>query len=172
MIKNKILYLVIIVFLFSCSKSKNNRSNKNFDIYKFMLNYKFPKKISDSLLINNIQEDLNFKDAMSADVPRYIVDEYGNLFNNNNRYLIIKDQGIGDSYIWFLKTEKGFIKFYERYITDGLYIKDSIFDTNKDIMNELVIYKHRGGSGPDYKKIYYLSNDGLIKSEVNVEIFD
>jgi hypothetical protein len=57
--------------------------------------------------------------------------------------------------------------------SDGIlgvpYIKDSIFDTNKDGINELVAYKHRGGSGPDYKIIYFLNNVGLIKSESQIK---
>ena len=72
-----------------------------------------------------------------------------------------------------LKTKNGFIKFYERDsdgIDGALYIKDSIFDTNKDGINELVAYKHRGGSGPDYKIIYFLDKEGLISKEVVKEL--
>lgn len=49
-------------------------------------------------------------------------------------------------------------------------IKDSIFDTNKDGINELVAYKHRGGSGPDYKIIYFLNKEGLIRKEATEEL--
>ena len=76
-------------------------------------------------------------------------------------------------YNWYLKTNKGFVKFYERDsdgIDGSLYIKDSIFDTNNDGTNELIAYKHRGGSGPQYKIIYFLNSDGLISKEVREEL--
>lgn len=103
-------------------------------------------------------------------VARFILNKYGDIFKNNNKYLIIYEQSMMRSgYNWYLKTNKGFVKFYERD-SDGIlgasYIRDSIFDTNKDGTNELVAYKHRSGSGSDYKIIYFLNKNGLISKEV------
>ncbi len=105
-------------------------------------------------------------------IARFILNEYGDIFKNNNKYLIIYEQTSirPCTYYWFLQTNKGFVKFYERDSNDGLYIKDSIFDTNKDGTNELVAYKHRGGSGSDYKIIYYLNKEGLISKEKTEEL--
>lgn len=105
---------------------------------------------------------------------RFLVHNYGDIFKNNHKYLIVYEQSmIRSGYNWYLKTNKGFVKFYERD-KDGIlgapYIKDSIFDTNKDGINELVAYKHRGGSGPDYKIIYFLNKEGLIRKEATEEL--
>ena len=107
-------------------------------------------------------------------VARFILNKYGDLFKNNHKYLIVYEQNMMRSgYNWYLKTNKGFVKFYERDsdgIDGSLYIKDSIFDTNNDGTNELIAYKHRGGSGPQYKIIYFLNSDGLISKEVREEL--
>ncbi|NBL65396.1 hypothetical protein GV828_09320 [Flavobacterium sp. NST-5] len=137
---------------------------------------------NDSLIKNYISEKLT---EIGADTiaeigkdtifcTRFIIDNYGDIFRNNHKYLIVYEQSMMRSgYNWFLKTNKGFVKFYERDkdgIEGSLYIKDSIFDTNNDGINELVAYKHRGGSGPDYKIIYFLNDDGLIINEVSEEL--
>ena len=117
-----------------------------------------------SIMIVEIKLDYDYRDKIDY--------EYGDIFKNNNKYLIIYEQTSirPCTYYWFLQTNKGFVKFYERDSNDGLYIKDSIFDTNKDGTNELVAYKHRGGSGSDYKIIYYLNKEGLISKEKTEEL--
>ncbi len=134
------------------------------------MNYKISEKLNDSLTLDKLIDDLDYKDSITNPLPRYIVCKYGDIFKNNHKYLILKDQGIGDSYIWFKKNKKGFVKFFERDISDPSYIKDSIFDTNKDGKNELIIYKHSGGTTGDYKRTYFLNNNGLIKNEYIVEL--
>lgn len=156
--------------------------DKNINIDKIMSEMQVKSFKNDSLMENYLSEKLTEigtdtiaeigKDTIFC--ARFILSKYGDIFKNNHKYLIVYEQSMmRTSYIWFLKKKNGFIKFYERDsdgIEGALYIKDSIFDTNKDGINELVAYKHRGGSGPDYKIIYFLDKEGLISKEVVKEL--
>jgi len=142
--------------------------DKNINIDKIMSEMQVKSFKNDSLMENYLSAKLTEigtdtiaevkKDTIFC--ARFILNKYGDIFKNNHKYLIVYEQTSirPCTYYWFLKTKDGFIKFYERDSKDGFYIKDSIFDTNKDGINELVAYKHRGGSGPDYKIIYFLNN--------------
>ena len=156
--------------------------DKNINIDKIMSEMQVKSFKNDSLMKNYLSEKLTEigtdtiaeigKDTIFC--ARFILSKYGDIFKNNHKYLIVYEQSMmRTSYIWFLKTKNGFIKFYERDsdgIEGALYIKDSIFDTNKDGINELVAYKHRGGCGPDYKIVYFLDKEGLISKEVVKEL--
>lgn len=148
--------------------------DKNINIDKIMSKMQVVPLKNDSLMEKYLSEQLT---KIGTDTitetgedtifcARFILSKYGDIFKNNHKYLIVYEQSMMRSgYNWFLKTKKGFVKFYERNSKDGFYITDSIFDTNKDGNNELVAYKLRGGSGPDYRMIYFLNKDGLIDKE-------
>lgn len=176
---------MIVFFMFSSCFNNEKRKlekgklimyNEEVNIEKIMNEMQVKSFKNDSLTKNYLSEQLTKigtdtiaekgKDTIFC--ARFILRKYGDIFKNNNKYLIVYEQTMFrfTTYTWFLKTKKGFVKFYERNSKDGFYITDSIFDTNKDGINELVAYKHRGGSGPDYKIIYFLDNEGLIKSEL------
>lgn len=184
---SKIILACFLILFFSFSSCFNNEKrkiekeksilyDKNINIDKIMREMKLKSFKNDSLTKNYLSEKLTEirvdtiieKGEDSIFCPRFILSKYGDIFKNNHKYLIVYEQTSFRfcTYYWFLKTKDGFIKFYERDSNDGLYIKDSIFDTDNDGKNELVAYKHRGGSGPDYKVIYFLNNDGLINKEV------
>ena len=187
---NVVCFLILFFSFSSCfnnekrnfKKSKSIMYDKNINIDKIMSEMQVKSFKNDSLMKNYLSEKLTEigtdtiaeigKDTIFC--ARFILSKYGDIFKNNHKYLIVYEQSMmRTSYIWFLKTKNGFIKFYERD-SDGievaLYIKDSIFDTNKDGINELVAYKHRGGSGPDYKIVYFLDKEGLISKEVVKEL--
>ena len=187
---NVVCFLILFFSFSSCfnnvksnfKKSKSIMYDKNINIDKIMSEMQVKSFKNDSLMENYLSEKLTEigtdtiaeigKDTIFC--ARFILSKYGDIFKNNHKYLIVYEQSMmRTSYIWFLKTKNGFIKFYERDsdgIEGALYIKDSIFDTNKDGINELVAYKHRGGSGPDYKIIYFLDKEGLISKEVVKEL--
>lgn len=186
----KVFSMIVFFMLLSCFNNEKNKQEKdksilndeNINIEKIMSNIQIMPFKSDSLIENYLSEELKKigsdtiagigKDSII--VPRFILQSYGDIFKNNHKYLLVYEQSMmRTSYIWFLKTKNGFIKFYERDsdgIEGALYIKDSIFDTNKDGINELVAYKHRGGSGSDYKIIYFLDKEGMISNEVVKEL--
>ncbi len=154
--------------------------DKNINIDKIMSEMQVKSFKNDSLMENYLSKKLT---EIGADTiaeigkdtvfcARFILSKYGDIFKNNHKYLIVYEQTSIRycTYYWFLKTKDGFIKFYERDSKDGFYITDSIFDTNKDGKNELVAYKHRGSSGPDYKIIYFLNKEGLITKEATDEL--
>lgn len=187
---NVVCFLILFFSFSSCfnnekrnfKKSKSIMYDKNINIDKIMSEMQVKSFKNDSLMKNYLSEKLTEigtdtiaeigKDTIFC--ARFILSKYGDIFKNNHKYLIVYEQSMmRTSYIWFLKTKNGFIKFYERDsdgIEGALYIKDSIFDTNKDGINELVAYKHRGGSGPDYKIVYFLDKEGLISKEVVKEL--
>lgn len=183
-IKNVCL-IIVFLMISSCfnkekkiEKSKSIMYDENINIDEIINKLQIVRLKNDSLMENYLSKQLTKigtdtiietgKDTLF--VARFILNKYGDIFKNNNKYLIIYEQSMMRSgYNWYLKTNKGFVKFYERD-SDGIlgasYIRDSIFDTNKDGTNELVAYKHRGGSGSDYKIIYFLNKNGLISKEV------
>lgn len=187
---NVVCFLILFFSFSSCfnnekrnfKKSKSIMYDKNINIDKIMSEMQVKSFKNDSLMKNYLSEKLTEigtdtiaeigKDTIFC--ARFILSKYGDIFKNNHKYLIVYEQSMmRTSYIWFLKTKNGFIKFYERDsdgIEGALYIKDSIFDTNKDGINELVAYKHRGGSGSDYKIVYFLDKEGLISKEVVKEL--
>ena len=187
---NVVCFLILFFSFSSCfnnekrnfKKSKSIMYDKNINIDKIMSEMQVKSFKNDSLMKNYLSEKLTEigtdtiaeigKDTIFC--ARFILSKYRDIFKNNHKYLIVYEQSMmRTSYIWFLKTKNGFIKFYERDsdgIEGALYIKDSIFDTNKDGINELVAYKHRGGSGPDYKIVYFLDKEGLISKEVVKEL--
>lgn len=154
--------------------------DENINIDEIMSKMQIMPFKNDSLMENYLTEQLTKigvdtiaeKGKDTVFCPRFLAYKYGDIFKNNHKYLIVYEQTSirPCTYYWYLKTNKGFFKFYERDSNDGLYIKDSIFDTNKDGTNELVAYKHRGGSGPDYKIIYFLNKEGLISKEITEEL--
>ena len=156
--------------------------DENINIDELMSKMQLMPFKNDSLMENYLSEQLTKigvdtiaeKGKDTVFCPRFLAYKYGDIFKNNHKYLIVYEQSMMRSgYNWYLKTNKGFVKFYERDkdgILGALYIKDSIFDTNKDGTNELVAYKHRGGSGPDYKIIYFLNKEGLISKEIIEEL--
>ena len=187
---NVVCFLILFFSFSSCfnnekrnfKKSKSIMYDKNINIDKIMSEMQVKSFKNDSLMKNYLSEKLTEigtdtiaeigKDTIFC--ARFILSKYRDIFKNNHKYVIAYEQSMmRTSYIWFLKTKNGFIKFYERDsdgIEGALYIKDSIFDTNKDGINELVAYKHRGGSGPDYKIVYFLDKEGLISKEVVKEL--
>lgn len=183
--KIKLFFLLIVFFMISsCLNNETRKTEKdisilydeNINIEKIMNKMYFIPFKNDSLTKKHLSEKLT---EIGADtitetggdsivVSRFVMKNYGDIFKNNHKYLIVYEQSMKHTgYIWFLRSKLGFIKFYERDSGDGLYIKDSIFDTNKDGECELVVYKHSGGSTGDYKIIYYLNNDGLIINKNN-----
>lgn len=187
-IKNVCLMIIFLMFS-SCfnkektiEKSKSIMYDENINIDEIISKLQIVPLKNDSLMVNYLSKQLTKigtdtiietgKDTLF--VARFILNKYGDLFKNNHKYLIVYEQNMMRSgYNWYLKTNKGFVKFYERDsdgIDGSLYIKDSIFDTNNDGTNELIAYKHRGGSGPQYKIIYFLNSDGLISKEVREEL--
>jgi hypothetical protein len=190
---NKIIlacFLILFFMITSCFNNDKNKQEKHksilydedVNIEQIMNKMQIKSFKNDSLTKNYLSEQLTKigtdtiaeigKDTIFC--ARFILNKYGDIFKNNQKYLIVYEQSMMRSgYNWYLKTNKGFVKFYERD-KDGIegapYIKDSIFDTNKDGINELVAYKHRGGSGPDYKIIYFLNKEGLISKEATDEL--
>lgn len=182
---NIVCLLIVFFMISSCFNNEKRNLEKGKSImYKEVNIEKIINRMqvmpfkNDSLMENYLSEKLT---EIGADtiaeigkdtviIPRFLVHNYGDIFKNNHKYLIVYEQSMmRTGYIWFLKTKNGFIKFYERDsdgIEGALYIKDSIFDTNKDGIYELVAYKRRGGSGPNYKIIYFLNSDGLIIKEL------
>ena len=186
----KVFFMIVFFMLLSCFNNEKNEIEKeksilydnSINIDEIIMKMQVVPFQNDSLMKNYLSEKLTEigtdtiteigKDTVFC--ARFILSKYGDIFKNNHKYLIVYEQSMmRTSYIWFLKTKNGFIKFYMRDsdgIDGALYIKDSIFDTNKDGINELVAYKHRGGSGPDYKIIYFLDKEGLISKEVVKEL--
>jgi hypothetical protein len=190
---NKINVVCFLILFFSFSSCFNNEKrnlkksksiiyDENINIDKIMIEMQVKSFKDDSLMENYLSKKLK---EIGADTiaeigkdtvfcARFILSKYGDIFKNNHKYLIVYEQSMMRSgYNWYLKTNKGFVKFYERDkdgIEGALYIKDSIFDTNKDGLNELVAYKHRGSSGSDYKIIYFLNKEGLISKEAIEEL--
>lgn len=186
---NKVCFLILFFMISSCFNNKKEQEketsimyDENINIDEIMNKMQVVSFKNDSLMENYLSEQLTKigtdtiveKGKDTVFCARYILSKYGDIFKNNHKYCIVYEQSmIRSGYNWYLKTNKGFVKFYERD-KDGIlgapYIKDSIFDTNKDGINELVSYKHRGGSGPDYKIIYFLNKQGLISKEATEEL--
>lgn len=189
---NKIIKICILIIAFmfigcldnkktTLEKSKSILYNGDINIDEIMNKMQAKTFKNDSLTKNYLSKKLTEistdtiieigQDTLS--VARFIAHEYGDIFKNGHKYLIVYEQSMmRTGYNWFLQTNKGFVKFYERDkdgIEGALYVKDSIFDTNKDGIYELVAYKRRGGSGSDYKIIYFIGKDGFISKEVVVD---
>ncbi|OYQ47150.1 hypothetical protein [Flavobacterium aurantiibacter] len=161
-----LLITLLLLFIFSCNEKVANKENQQeFDIYVFMKNIKSSDIFPDSLVVLKIGRELTYKDSLTSPVPRFLLSKFGNIFSNNKRYAIVLDQGYPGSYLWFLETQSGFVKFYERDTMDASYIKDTIYDTNNDGIKELVVFQNPGGSGPTYRTIHYLNSKGLIEKE-------
>lgn len=156
-----LLSIVFIIVSFSCVKNKNYNQNTNFDVLKFITNYKFQSNIKDSLLIQKIRDTLNISDK-----EWYIVEKYARIFDTKNNYLIVIDQFKGKSYYWFKKTDIGFESFYNREIADPLFIKDTIFDINNDGNKELIITNKT--TGPNVSTIYFINENGLIDKNLKI----
>ena len=156
-----LLFVILIVVCFSCVKNKNYNQNTNFDVVKFISNYKFQSNINDSLLIQEIRDTLNINDK-----EWYIVEKYARIFDTKNTYLIVIDQFKGKSYYWFKKTDIGFESFYNREIADALFIKDTIFDINNDGTKELIITNQT--TGPNVSTVYFIDKNGLIDENLKI----
>jgi hypothetical protein len=130
----KILSRIIFSFVFfmisSCfkkeerklEKDKSIMYDKNINIDKIISKIQVVPFENDSIMKNYLSEQLTKigtdtiaekgKDTIFC--ARFILSKYGDIFKNNHKYLIVYEQSMmRTGYNWYLKTNKGFVKFYK-----------------------------------------------------------
>lgn len=154
---NKIACIFLIMIAVACHNKKEIKIKQDLNIKEFISNYKYSENTTDSLLVNKI------RDQIDVDSGRYIVYRYGYLFKSKYKYMVVLDQGSSNLYYWFKKSNTGFINLLS---TERKYPlkKDSIYDFNKDGLNDLVI--HEKINSNNLIRVSLMDINGLIKKEM------